>query len=212
MDSVHSPNSTCSVDMVLFDYGGVLANEGFEKGLKAIAARHGLVEADFFDLAHDLIHTTGYLTGHAGEQAYWQAIRDNTGIRDDDETLRNEILSRFVLRPWMIDAVIRLKESGTKVGILSDQTNWLDELNDRDGFFRYFDIVFNSYHLGKTKMDPSHFSDTVSRLGNEAERLLFVDDRPGHCERARSAGMKAIRYTGRESFVSELARFCPFLQ
>lgn len=198
--------------MVIFDFGGVLAESGFTDGLHAIAARHGLDKARFYDLADNLIHATGYLTGHVDEHVYWQNLRDKTGITDDDTTLRHEILSRFILRPWMFELVERLKASGVGVAILSDQTNWLDELNERYDFFKYFAIVFNSYHLGKNKTDVSHFTDTISRLGMGApERLLFVDDKAAHCKRAREAGMKAIRYVDRDSFLVEIKNFCPFL-
>lgn len=200
---------TCDIDMVLFDFGGVLADEGFAKGLRAIAAKHGLNETDFFNLAHRLIHTTGYITGDADEPAYWQAIRDKTGIPDDDTDLRKELLSRFVPRRWMLDIVKQFKASGVRVVILSDQTNWLDELNEGYHFFRYFDVVFNSYHLGKDKTDLSHFSDTVSRLHGTPERMLFVDDNEGHCDRARKTGMKAIRFISRESFLKDLTSICP---
>ncbi len=200
---------TCDIDMVLFDFGGVLADEGFAKGLRAIAAEHRLNETDFFNLARDLIHTTGYITGHADERVYWQAIRDKTGILDHDADLRRELLSRFIPRSWMLDIVRKLKSSGIGVAILSDQTNWLDELNEQYNFFKYFDVVFNSYHIGKDKTDLSHFSDTVSRLHGDPERMLFVDDNEGHCERARNTGMKAIRFAGRESFLKDLASICP---
>jgi len=212
MERTDSPNETCSVEVVIFDFGGVLADEGFANGLKAIAAGHGLDGEDFFNLAHNLIHTVGYLTGQADEHAYWQAIRDVTGIRDDDGKLRNQILSRFILRPWMFDIVERLKSSGIRVAILSDQTDWLDELNRRYDFFKHFEVVFNSYHIGKSKIEPSLFPDTASRLGIAPESALFVDDNAGHCQRARKAGMNAIRFVDRESFLRELARFCPFLQ
>ncbi|HBL22766.1 MAG TPA: HAD family phosphatase [Deltaproteobacteria bacterium] len=204
-----TPADKCAVDVVLFDFGGVLAEEGFEKGLRAIAVKHGLNETEFFNLAHELIHTTGYITGRADEHAYWEAIRDRTGIGDDDGTLRRELLSRFILRSWMFDIVRELKASGIRVVILSDQTNWLDELNGLYDFFKYFDVVFNSYHVGKNKMDVSHFSDTISRLKGSGGRMLFIDDSEAHCERARKAGMKAIRYTGRESFLKDLEAACP---
>jgi len=199
----------CNVDVVLFDFGGVLAEEGFEKGLRAIAAKHGLNERDFFNLAHELIHTTGYITGRADEHEYWEAIRGRTGITDNDVTLRSELLSRFIPRSWMFDIVRKLKASGIRVVILSDQTNWLDELNGLHDFFKYFDKVFNSYHLGKNKTDVSHFSDTISRLKGSGERMLFIDDSAAHCERARKAGMKAIHYAGRESFLKDLKTLCP---
>jgi FMN phosphatase YigB (HAD superfamily) len=197
--------------MVVFDFGGVLADKGFAEGLRAIAARHKLEEAYFYDLANELIHATGYITGHADEGVYWQAIRDNTGIGDNDAILRNEILSRFTLRSWMFDIVEKLRASGVGTAILSDQTNWLDELNKRDDFFKYFDVVFNSYHLGKSKMNPSHFSDMILRLNCSPERLLFVDDNEMHCETARTIGINAIQFADRDHFLKEIARYCPFL-
>jgi len=197
--------------MVIFDFGGVLAEKGFEKGLSAIAARHGLDETDFYNLALELIHTTGYMTGHADEHMYWQAIRDKTGIREEDTVLRNDILSRFILRPWMFDIVRKLRASGIGVAILSDQTNWLDELNERNDFFKWFDVVFNSYHLGKSKVDPSHFSDTISRLDRAPQKLLFVDDTAAHCETARKMGMNTIQFIDRDLFLKEVERFCPIL-
>lgn len=201
----------CTIDVVLFDFGGVLAEKGFEEGLRTIAARHGLNEKDFYNLVLDIIHTTGYLTGHGQEQVFWQTIRDKTGIRDEDGTLRNDILSRFILRPWMFDIVTRIKASGVGVAILSDQTNWLDELNDKYDFFKLFDAVFNSYHLGKGKVDPSHFIDTISRLNANPARLLFVDDTGAHCETARTLGINAIQYVDRDSFIKEIRCFFSFL-
>jgi putative hydrolase of the HAD superfamily len=201
--------SICNVDVVLFDFGGVLADEGFANGLKAIARRHGLDETEFINLARDLIHRTGYITGRGREPAYWQAIRSATGITGDDATLRNEILSRFTPRAWMLNIVRKLRTAGVRVVILSDQTNWLDELNDLHRFFKHFNIVYNSYHIGKSKADPTHFSDTVSNLRAAPDRMLFIDDDEGHCERARLAGINAIRFTGREQFLEELSRYCP---
>jgi len=200
-----------NIDIVIFDFGGVLAEKGFEEGLRAIAVRNGLNETDFLNLAHDLIHATGYLTGRTHEHVYWQAIRDKTGIREEDTVLRNDILSRFIPRPWMFDIVKKLRECGINVVILSDQTNWLDELNERYDFFKLFDVVFNSYHLGKSKVDPSHFADTISRLDAAPERLLFVDDTGAHCETALMAGIKAIQFIDQDSFLKEIRCFFPFL-
>ena len=198
----------CGIDTVLFDFGGVLAEEGYAKGLHAIARRHGMNEHDFYELARELIYATGYITGRSTETVYWQAIRDRTGITDSDAGLRHEILSRFILRPFMFDIVARLRAAGVKAAILSDQTNWLDELDARLDLFRSFDAVYNSYHLGKSKADVSHFADVVSRMKDTPGRILFVDDDEAHCQRARSAGLKAIRYAGRDAFEKEFALYC----
>jgi len=77
--------------------------------------------------------------------------------------------------------------------------------------FSALSLVFNSYHLGKNKVDPSHFSDTISRLDRAPERLLFIDDTGVHCETARRMGMKAMQFIDRNLFLKEIERFCPIL-
>jgi putative hydrolase of the HAD superfamily len=193
---------------VLFDFGGVLAEEGFRNGLMAIARLNGLDEDEFFGAARDAIHTCGYLFGKAAESDYWELLRKITGIRGDDRSLRNEILSRFTLREWMIDVVKRIKELRIRVGILSDQTNWLDEIDACYDFFRWFDYIFNSYYMGKGKKDPSHFDDVVNILGAPAHMVLFIDDDPGNCERAGLKGLKVIHYRNRNQFLEEIVRYC----
>jgi HAD superfamily hydrolase (TIGR01509 family) len=199
----------CSVDVVLFDFGGVLAEEGFLKGLLSIAKMNGLEPEAFVETGFDLVHATGYVVGRIEERVYWQAVREATGIKNDDESLRKEILKHFVMRPWMMDLVKTLKGSGMHLGILSDQTNWLDEVNSKCGLFDCFDFVFNSYHQGKSKRDPAAFDDALGAMGVEAKRVLFVDDHPGNVERARAKGMQTILYRDRDSFMEQLRRYCP---
>jgi FMN phosphatase YigB (HAD superfamily) len=199
------------IEVALFDFGGVLAEEGFVEGLHAIARLNGLEENVFLTTAHGLIRETGYLTGQSDEKTYWKALREKTGITQDDKTLRKEILSRFILRDWMFEVIFDLKKHVFAVGILSDQTNWLDELNEKYNFFRYFDYVFNSYHAGKSKEDSTHFDDVLTCLGKEPETVLFVDDSEEHCKRAGSRGIHVIHYTGRPGFFKELGRYYPFL-
>lgn len=201
-------DENCPIDAVLFDFGGVLAEEGFRNGLHAIAKLNGLDEEGFFMIANRTIHSCGYVLGEASEKTYWEILRKTIGIRGDDQFLKNEILSRFILREWMIDFVKTIRDSHILVGILSDQTNWLDELNSRYDFFRWFDYVFNSYHMGKSKKDLSHFEDVIRILTNEAQRVLFIDDDPGNCERAARTGLKAIQYIDRDQFLKEMEMYC----
>lgn len=200
---------TGAIEAVLFDFGGVLSEEGFRNGLRAIARLNGIDEDTFVRAANDAVHKCGYVVGKVPESAYWEILRETTGIRGDDQYLRNEILSRFRLREWMFETVKRLKVFGVRVGILSDQTNWLDELDARDNFFREFDYVFNSYHMGKSKKDPGHFTDIVRILKIENDKVLFIDDDPGNCERARQAGLRVIHYRDREQFLHEIAGYFP---
>jgi putative hydrolase of the HAD superfamily len=195
------------IQAILFDFGGVLADEGFREGLMAIARANGLPEQEFFQKATERVYETGYVVGKTDEASYWADLRQSTGIDGSDQSLRSEILSRFLLRSWMIEVVKALKARGFIVAVLSDQTQWLDELDLQHGFFQHFDKVFNSYHMGKGKKDPTIFREVVASLNVEPSAALFIDDNPGNVTRAKSEGLHAILYRDKDSFMAELRQY-----
>ncbi|HUH65016.1 MAG TPA: HAD family hydrolase [Syntrophales bacterium] len=192
------------VDTVLFDFGGVIAEEGFKDGLAAIAKANGFDENTFAKVAHEAIYSTGYIVGRVPESIYCGALREKTGIKGNDASIRNEIFSRFTVRDWMIDLVKTLKAQGITVGILSDQTDMLDMLDKKYDFFKWFDYIFNSYHMGKGKRDHSLFDDVVYRLKTEPDRILFIDNNPRYVDRAREKGWKGIHYVDRDRFEKDI--------
>jgi putative hydrolase of the HAD superfamily len=193
-----------NIDTVLFDFGGVIAEEGFKQGLTVIAKETGLDERTFIQTAFDTIYATGYVLGKVPESVFWNTLRQKTGVRRSDASLRSEIFSRFILRDWMLDLVKKLKANNIKVGILSDQTDMLDKLDKKYDFFKLFDYIFNSYHMGKGKRDPSLFDDIVQALKTEPDRVLFIDDDIGNVDRAKQKGWKGIQYVDRDGFIKDL--------
>lgn len=200
-----------SVEVLFFDFGGVLADEGFSNGLAAIAVHNGIDPDRFVKLAYNVVFNDGYVVGHSDEKSFWRTLREQAGIQGSDAAFRGEILSRFVLRPWMMRLVKQLREHNLRLAILSDQTNWLDELDAQYGFSQWFDRIFNSYHTGKSKKDASVFGDVVAEMDIEPRQALLVDDNKGNVDRAQTQGLHAILYEDRERFEHDLARFCPFL-
>ncbi len=192
------------IKAVIFDFGGVLAEEGFREGLAAIARRSGLDPERFFNTAQELIHQTGYVTGSCDEAHYWSVLRQSTGIKGNNAQHRMDILKRFVLRDKMIAVVKGLRSRGLVTALLSDQTNWLDEINRKSRFYRHFDFVFNSYVLKKSKRDPSIFRDVCRIMGLKPREALFVDDNIGNIRNAESAGMKTILFRSVEEFEASL--------
>lgn len=189
---------------VLFDFGGVLAEEGFREGLRSIARGQGLDPDTVHRAGMEAVYATGYVLGRGSEADFWQEMRRRTGIEGDDAVLSREILDRFMLRAGMLAAVRSLRQRGITVAILSDQTDWLERLDRRDGFSASFDRVFNSYRLGKGKLDPSIFDDTLQALGVAPGEAIFVDDLPGNVERAAARGLRTILFRDEASFLAEL--------
>ena len=202
----------CRIRGVLFDFGGVLSEEGFKNGLKHIARINALDPGQFFETARELIYSTGYLTGHKSEAVFWDQLRMRTGIQGTDQELKEIILEHFLIRDWMMALVRMLKEHSVRLAILSDQTNWLDELDQRCHFSNLFEEVFNSYHLGKSKNDPSQFIDVLSFMRLNSQQVLFVDDTRENIERAHALGLNTIHYTGKEQFLEDMQRFFPWIR
>jgi len=194
-----------SFKAVLFDFGGVLAEEGFREGLKAIARANGLEPEEFYHFVTEYILSCGYLTGHASEHEFWEGLRKLKGIKGTDEQLRKEILCRFKLRPEMLSMVKGLRSKGLTVGILSDQTNWLDELNEKENFFQYFDFVFNSYHIHRSKKDLRLFKDVTRWLSLKPFEIIFIDDNPENVLRANKAGLYGIVFKNVSCLLNELS-------
>jgi len=195
------------IHWVLLDFGGVIAEEGFKQGLYAIAGKFGLDRKRFFQLANDAVYKSGYVTGTGSENDFWNEVRIHSGIIATDDELRQEILTRFIPRDWMLEIIRSLRQQGKVTAILSDQTDWLDQLDARYHFFQYFDAVFNSFHLGKTKRDSTIFADTLSALRASGKETLFVDDNIGHIDRAAAAGLQTHHFIDRGSFMKKLKEF-----
>lgn len=186
-------DSGFAIRAVLFDFGGVLAEEGFRTGLFTIARLNGLDPEAVHRQGIDAVYGSGYVVGKANEADFWRSMRSHLSLDEDDAALTDIILAHFKLRPDMIDLVRYLRSHGLTCAILSDQTDWLDRLDQRDGFYREFDRVYCSYRMGKSKRDAAVFDEVVADLGVRPVEALFLDDDPGNVERARIRGLKALR-------------------
>ncbi len=195
------------IKAVIFDFGGVLAEEGFAEGLRAIGKQNGLNPDNFFAAASELVYKTGYVTGMSDEATYWDTLRVKTGIYGDDEKLRKEILVRFKLRPEIFKLITKLKSYGIVTAILSDQTNWLEEIDRKTPFYHHFDYVFNSFRLKKSKKDPSVFAFVCSETGFKPEEILFIDDNIENIKRASENGLKTIHFKNKKDFENELQSY-----
>ena len=193
-----------SIKAVLFDFGGVLAEEGFSNGLVAMAREQNLDVDNMPSAGMNAVYDSGYVLGQGTVSDFWALLRKRTSLHGDEEILTERILNGFVLRPWMMALVRRLRDQGYITGILSDQSDWLDRLDEKYQFKGEFDHIFNSYYLGKGKQDPSLFAEIAVALGLPPSAILFVDDNAGNVARARSAGMLAIHYIDRERCEEEL--------
>ena len=204
-------SQVCGLRAMFFDFGGVLAEEGFRQALIDIAREAGRDPAEVVPAAYEMAWTTRFVVGGCDEAGFWRAFREATGITADDAWLTDMVLSHFTLRPRMFALVDAARAAGIRTAILSDQTEWLGRLDARHGIFSHFDAVFNSYHHGVSKRDAAFFALALSAMGAKAEASLFIDDAPRNVELAASLGFHTILYRDEADFFHDFADVCPTL-
>ncbi len=95
--------------------------------------------------------------------------------------------------PKTINTLIKLKEKGLKLGIVSDAPKikaWLrlSEMN----IVEFFDFVVALEDTGKLKPHRLPFEAAAKKAGFKAQEILFVGDNPGRdIKGAKNAGMRA---------------------
>ncbi|MFO7717988.1 MAG: HAD family hydrolase [Thermodesulfobacteriota bacterium] len=202
-------HALCTKPFVCFDFGGVIAEEGFYQGLKAIAHAEKRNPEEFVPLAVKTILQTGYVLGKASEADFWAALRAQSGITWTDQQLREAILNHFVPRPSMLQLLSALGQESVHLALLSDQTNWLDELDAVYGLYALFDSVHNSYVTGLHKGQQEFFTTVLQQLGARPEQCVFIDDNPNNIQVAREVGLETVLFRDVPGFVEDFARYCP---
>ena len=203
--------TACQLTTVLLDFGGVIAEEGFAVGIKSLAASLGADPHVLWQAGLSAVWDSGYVHGRGSEADFWALFKERTGVTGDEQAWREAILDGFVVRPWVLALVDRLRGLGVAVAILSDQTDWLERLDRRQRFTGHFDAVFNSYHHGMSKLEDAFFHLALRELAADPAATLFVDDNPVNVERAKALGMHAVLYETRQGLEQALQTLCPAL-
>jgi len=195
------------IKLVLIDFGGVIALEGFKQGITELAENYDFEVDALKKTAFDLVYDCGFTKGESDSDQFWDMLKKKTGIKESNNKLTQFILDRFVVRDEMIDFVKKLKNKNIKTAVLSDQTNWLDELDKKYDFFKYFDHIFNSYHMGITKKEPEMFDIALETMGESPDNTLFIDDHNPHIKRAEEKRIKALLFKDPDDFRIEIKKY-----
>lgn len=118
-----------------------------------------------------------------------QSLLFELGLRGSAEPLQvytDALESRFsqpgVIRPYpeALEVLAALRESGYRLGIVS---NWSWNLRDRVaqvGLDNHFDLIWASAYAGCNKPNPGIFYQALTRLAVSPERALYVGDSYEH--------------------------------
>jgi epoxide hydrolase-like predicted phosphatase len=195
-----------SIQVVLFDIGGVFFKWKDRWLFSNIANRFGLSEQDLADECRKELPKLRL--GKISEQEMWQKIGRQINSKElsniQDSLIHDYFKSKINIDDSVFAVIKRLQKKNIKMGILSNTAltmhSAVEELIDMS----YFDFLFLSYQIGMEKPDNEIFEHVAEKMPHSKEKILFIDDRLSNVNAAKRFGMKAIHFTDAIHLIADL--------
>lgn len=189
------------IEALVLDYGGVLSLPQPNDWSQVVGQRLG-VTADAFHGAY-WQHREAYDAGLPAAE-YWGRVLRYLGQSPQPANIETLIQmdvaswTRYREEVWDVARVFRLR--GGRTAFLS---NGVPEAMARIRADRHleswFDAVIVSCEVEVAKPDPQIYQICLSRLGVDADRTLFVDDRLVNLEAAAKLGIRTLHFATKDA-------------
>jgi putative hydrolase of the HAD superfamily len=196
-----SPRTPVSqFDVILFDVGGVMLTNGWDHNERAVVLKQFGLDRETFESRHAKPYDAWERDSISAEEYLNASV-----FYEPRSFTSNEFIAAMKAQsvPIPSNAMGILKEVAAAgrwlVGLLNNESRLLHEYRmEKYGLEQYLDVQLSSCYLGMRKPDADIYSRAIDIAGKPANRILFIDDRAGNAEAARSAGMQAIQFLGED--------------
>ncbi|HEY4306161.1 MAG TPA: HAD family phosphatase [Gemmatimonadaceae bacterium] len=184
-----------TIDLVLFDIGGVLGSNGWDREQRAAAVDRFRLDAEDFQYRHE--ETVGaFESGDITLDEYLD-VTVFCSPRDFTEKEFKEFMFAQS-EPWLdsIGVARDLSYAGhARLGTLNNESEALNVHRiETFGLAPFFSVFFSSCWLGVRKPTQQIYTRALAMAQVPAERTLFIDDRVQNLRPAAMLGMQTIQF------------------
>ncbi len=192
------------MELVIFDWGGVLIDDP-APGLVRYCAEALGVSIEHYTAAHDKF-AENFQKGLVSEKGFWAEVcADLRAPEPRVRSLWGEAFRwAYVPREAVFSMASALQRGGYKTAVLSNTEVPAMEYFLELGY-DMFDVAVFSCAEGTRKPERRIYDLTLERLGSEAARAVFIDDRAEYIEGAGQAGLKTILFEDIKQVKEKLA-------
>jgi len=185
---------THDIELVLFDIGGVLGSNGWDREQRAAAIERFGIDADDFQYRHE--ETVGALeAGQISLDEYLDVTvfcSPRTFSRDE---FRDFMFAQSVPWPASIAVARDIAASNVRMATLNNESEALNCYRiERFGLGAIFPTFFSSCWLGVRKPTRRIYERVFGMTQARPERTVFVDDRAQNLAPAAELGVKTILF------------------
>ena len=181
--------NTREITTIFFDVGGVLLIDFIDWKIKDLAAKYSVEESLLFEAKKNLRPKAD--AGELSDPDFWKLLLKTVDITADDDDID--------LEPYMkkvdggLDIVNKLKESGYKIAILSnDSVEMSNHRRQKYGFDNIFDHIIISCYHHVIKPNRRIYEIALEEMNVTPEESVFIDDRKENVDTANSVGITGI--------------------
>lgn len=197
------------VKAIVFDIGGVLIDNPWQKMLSHYASFLGVSEKDLEKFLKESKLMNDWPKGTITENGLWQKICNH--FKCHLPTSKSLWLDGFRLvyrkKPEVFTLIETLRKEGFLIGLLSNTEKPVAEFLKRQNF-PDLDAFICSCDIGEIKPNPSIYKEMLKKLNLEPNEVVFIDDLKENIEGAKKIGIQTIQFTNIGNLRKELSNFC----
>ncbi|MCI4372398.1 MAG: HAD family phosphatase [Thermoplasmata archaeon] len=181
------------VSLLLWDIGGVLLTNGWDRVGRRAAAEKFHLDPDDLDRRHETV-ADAFETGRLDLDQYLATTVFDTPRDFTPEDFRTFMWSRSSPHRAALECARSLREGGQYV--MAALNNESTELNDyRISAFHLRDVLhlfLSSCYTGRRKPDPPAYQYALQVTQHEPDETLLLDDRHENVEAAARLGLRTV--------------------
>ena len=195
-----------SVELVLFDVGGVLGSNGWDREQREAAVEHFHLDPEDFQYRHE--ETVGALeAGQISLDEYLDVTVFCEGRSFSKDEFRRFMFEQSVAWPDSIAVARELADSAiVRMATLNNECAELNEYRiEHFGLADIFPTFFTSCWLGTRKPTHEIYERVLGMTQADPARTLFIDDRVQNLRPAEALGMRTMLFRNAAELRKELS-------
>ncbi|HJP81124.1 MAG TPA: HAD family phosphatase [Candidatus Saccharimonadales bacterium] len=183
---MHSPLTT-----VLFDWGGVVADDPGDDFLKQLLAQLGATDTQIQEIMDTYMYR--FMRGQISEVEYWSEINRQYGLKIHD-SISDEFKkwSGLSANQDVLALIAEVKAKGIRVALLSNVIEPTYNVLEQAGYYDQFDELIASCKVSFAKPQPEIYQLALDKLHVSASESLFIDDKQSNLTPANELGLTTI--------------------
>ncbi|MFT4311194.1 MAG: HAD family hydrolase [Candidatus Woesearchaeota archaeon] len=191
------------IKTIIFDFGGVLHNYNHKELIKEVAKE---VKKDEELVARAWKYKiVEYEKGIISEEEFWNDFLKIIDKDYDKKVLRQILLDHFYPLENSLKLMRKLKEKYS-LGLISNHTTWMDDLEEKYDFKKYFDLIVISNEARSVKPEKKIFEIFIDKIKQKPSEMVFIDDNANYEKSCKELGLNFIHFTSASKLKEDLRK------